>query len=241
MNPLCLLCVFCFWLFVSISKPAEARLISGLGGLVVYDTDLDVTWLGNMRLAATNTFGLPTGSPSNTHSVDVISSGGYMNWYTAQAWVDGMNAENYLGIDNWRLPISIQPDASCSSQSSFGSAGTNCIHSEMGHLFYLELGGEPSTSIFTTGNPAELEKFEYFSSGGYWTGTDIVETAPFVGAYDFYFTDGGQGGTTKNAIRFSTAVADGNPAGLVVPVPATLWLLGSGLFALAGIARRKAT
>ena len=208
MNSLRLLCAFCPWLFVIISTSAEARLVSGLEGRVVYDTDLDVTWLGNMRLAATNTFGLPTGSPSNTHSVDVISSGGYMNWYTAQAWVDGMNAENYLGIDNWRLPISIQPDASCSSQSSFGSAGTNCIHSEMGHLFYVELGGAPSTSIFATGDPSQLEKFENFASGGYWTGTDIVETAPFVGVYDFYFTDGGQGGTTKNAFSRPLKIAN---------------------------------
>lgn len=40
---------------------ANAALVAALGGQVVNDTDLNITWLANANLAATNTFGLATG------------------------------------------------------------------------------------------------------------------------------------------------------------------------------------
>ncbi|NNC55152.1 MAG: hypothetical protein HKO07_05475 [Pseudomonadales bacterium] len=68
----------------------------------VYDDVLDITWLANANIAASNQFGLTSG----------ISMGGpfigSMNWSTAEAFVSAMNAQNggdgYLGVNTWRRP-----------------------------------------------------------------------------------------------------------------------------------------
>ena len=138
---------------------AHAALQSRLNGQVVYDTDLNVTWLANANLAATNTFGVS--------GILKGSKAGLMSWTTAQKWIAAMNAANYLGYNNWELPTTLQPDASCGTQSSlrgvecliFGhfrlqpdascartSFGVSCTGSMMGHLFYTELGGGVGSS-----------------------------------------------------------------------------------------------
>ncbi len=122
---------------------AHAALTSALGGQVVNDTDLNITWLANANLAASNTFG-----------VSGINAAGWMSWDTAQSWIGAMNAANYLGFNDWRLPTTLQPDASCSYQASGYVGNYNCTGSEMGHLFYNELGGTAGSSILTSSDPA---------------------------------------------------------------------------------------
>ncbi|MEI7869240.1 MAG: DUF1566 domain-containing protein [Candidatus Methylumidiphilus sp.] len=56
---------------------AEASLISRLGGLAVYDTDRNITWLAN------------------------ANANGQMTWATANSWAAGLNIGGYTG---WRLP-----------------------------------------------------------------------------------------------------------------------------------------
>jgi hypothetical protein len=51
-------------------------------------------------------------------------SGQTMTWDDATDWVGNLD---YHGYDDWRLPVS---DTSCS--------GSDCINSEIGHLFYTE-------------------------------------------------------------------------------------------------------
>ncbi|NND38083.1 MAG: hypothetical protein HKO06_00655, partial [Pseudomonadales bacterium] len=68
----------------------------------VYDDVLDITWLRDANIAASNQFGLSSG----------ISLGGpfigSMSWHTAGEFVGAMNAVNdgagYLGVNTWRVP-----------------------------------------------------------------------------------------------------------------------------------------
>jgi hypothetical protein len=185
---------------------ANAALVAALSGQVINDTDLNITWLANADLAATNTFG-----------VSGIAQGGYMDWNTAQSWIGAMNTANYLGYNDWRQPIS---DGTCS--------GFNCTGSEIGHLFYNELGGVAGSSVNTS-------PFYNVRGTNYWSGTVY---APFTGyAWDFNLANGFQGNNYKSDVMYVFAVRPGQVA--AVPVPAAAWLLGSGLLGLMGLARRK--
>lgn len=191
------------------SGTVQAALESRLGGQAIYDTDLNVTWLADANLAATNTFGAPSINPN-----------GSMDWYTAQIWIGGMNAANYLGYHDWRLPTS----GTC-------PGGYNCTSSEMGHLFYNELGGmlgSPNLALFQNAQ----------HNGPYWS--DSVGNSNFaqdVFAWGFNLFRGGyQDSFLKSSVLVALAVRSGDvPA---VPVPAAAWLFGSGLIGLTGIARK---
>jgi len=87
---------------------ANAALIASVDGLTVYDTDLNITWLSNANLAATNTFGLSYGVNYGTYSnsdTTVINSDGTMTAAGAIKWITALNAANYLGYNDWRLPM----------------------------------------------------------------------------------------------------------------------------------------
>jgi hypothetical protein len=79
---------------------AHAALESRLGGQAVYDTDLNITWLADSNLAASNTFG-----------VSGINADGSMTWDTAQTWIGAMNAANYLRVQ--QLETSYYADSRC--------------------------------------------------------------------------------------------------------------------------------
>ena len=59
-----------------------------------YDNVLNITWLANTNLAISNAFG-----------VAGIHVNGTMSWNTAQSWIAAVNAANYLGNSDWRLPF----------------------------------------------------------------------------------------------------------------------------------------
>ena len=120
-------------MILTLSTASWATLIDRGGGLI-YDDVLDITWLQDANLAATNTFG-----------VSGINADGTMSWNTAQAWIAAMNAANYLGFSDWRLPTT--PDAG--GPFVFGwdgvqpynyNYGYNMTTSEMGYMFYVNLG-----------------------------------------------------------------------------------------------------
>lgn len=89
------------------------------GGGMIYDTDLNITWLQDANYAKTSGY----------------DANGTMTWYEAMTWASNLI---YGGYDNWRLPTS---DSNCSF--------LNCNGSEMGHLFYDEFGGTAWSSILT--------------------------------------------------------------------------------------------
>jgi hypothetical protein len=153
-----LLGAVCAAVFIVIALPSHAALVSRLAGQAIYDTDLDITWLANTNFAADEL--------SDTRVAEIISAtgsidghtladadfekdvagvySGRMTWLGATAWVDQLD---FGGIIDWRLPDTLQPDTSCDLQGAPGSRGFNCTGSELGHLFYNELGGTAGQSI----------------------------------------------------------------------------------------------
>lgn len=206
------------------SSNAGASLISRLGGEAVYDTAHDITWLANANLSKTNHFG-----------VSPIISEGYMSWDTANNWIAAMNAADYLGYSDWRLPRSLQPDSNCTWNISGKSYGPNCTGSEMGHLFYDELSGVENNTIQATHN----EYFDLFQGirNIYWTGTESVGN-PDVYAWQFNFADGFQDHRFKSQYRYVWAVRDGDVI-TPLPLPPSIWLMIASLTGLFVTSRRR--
>ena len=184
------------------SGAASAALVNRGGGLI-YDSDLNITWLADANYARTSGY----------------DADGLMTWSAAMIWAGNLS---YGGYTDWRLPTS----DTCS--------GFNCTGSEMGHLFYNELGGTAGYSILSSTDP-DRALFMNVQSYSYRSGT--VYAPDTTSAWAFRFDAGNQGATRKTINYYAWAVRDGDVA--AVPVPAAVWLFGSGLLGLIGVARRK--
>ncbi len=108
-------------LFVSIYtlgliSTANAALIAR-GSDMVYDTDLDITWLADANFAKTSGF----------------DADGQMTWADANAWAADLTVG---GGTDWRLPRALNTDGTGPCR------GFNCTGSEIGHLFYTELDSD---------------------------------------------------------------------------------------------------
>jgi len=147
---------------IGLAPTAEAALMSRLGGLAVYDTDRNITWLKDANYAQTSGY----------------DADGGMNWTAANTWAASLNIGGYTG---WRLPTTLQPDATCSASltdSTYGvqNYGTGCTGSELGNLFYNGLGGVANQSITTTHN-ANYDLFTNIQSSVYWSGTEYAPSS----------------------------------------------------------------
>lgn len=200
-----------------------------------YDTVLDITWLADANLAASNTFGV-TG----------IVPGGYMTWAKAVEWIAAMNTANYLGVNTWRLPTVTDTGA---SGCNFAYTGTDCgwnvdlSTGEMAHLYYSTLGNlgyyttsgigpQPGWGLSNTGPFSNLQPYVY------WSGTTYAPNPS--NAWDFGFYSGAQNNYDKSFSSYgfyAWAVSPGD-VGAAVPVPAAAWMFGSALGVLGWIRRR---
>lgn len=215
----------------------QAALLSRAGGQAYYDTVLNITWLANANLAASNTFGV-TG----------ITVNGTMSWAKANEWIAAMNTANYLGYNDWRLPAVIDTGTpGCSS----GYTGTDCGYnvdlstSEMAHLYYSTLGnvGYYDTLGNQTGGACYIAPNFCLTSTGpfsnlqpdrYWSGT-VYALAPGSNVWLFYFRIGSQLAFLQDVASFyAWAVRPGD----IVAVPAAVWLFGSAM-GVFGIVRRR--
>ena len=179
----------CF-LPLAFGTSVNAALLDRGNGLI-YDDDRDITWLQNANLA-----------------------GQTFTWQEAVDWADALV---FGGLDDWRLPTTLQPDSSCSEQNlnGFGvSGGIGCTGSEMGHL-------RNSEGI----NPAAPGLFiNIQTTQPYWSETEFNAN----GAWRFGFPQGLQNLEAKNIKHAAWAVRDGDVA--PVPAPSAVLLMGTGLF-----------
>ena len=203
----------------------EARYLDGsTTANAYYDTALNITWLADADLAATQTFGVS--------GIDESPSvAGRMNDATAKQWIAAMNKADYLGQNDWALPsttplngTSFQVSSSNNGTTDFGynlsapgtpNAGTGV--SQLAYLYYNDLGNiaaytpsgaSNSLSSFNSG-PFTNIKFTY---GMYWSGATVVYAGKTYGV-GFYMYGGNEGLFDPTSVDYYT----GNYAWAVLP------------------------
>lgn len=184
-----------------------------------YDTSLNITWLADANYAGTG-----------------------MVWATANSWAAGLNIN---GITGWRLPtVTDSGDDGC----NFGYSGTDCGYNvdtstgEMASMFYDTLG---NTAYYNTSGSgpqsgwglSNTGPFSNLPSSLYWSATGYAPDTTF--GWIFNFNLGNQNGSNETYGVYAWAVHSGDVGAAVVPVPAALWLLGSGLLGLVGLGSQR--
>lgn len=151
-----------------ISGAAQAALVDRGGGLI-YDTDLNVTWLRDAYYAQTSGY----------------DADGLMTWSEATIWAANLSyfdTERNVTYDDWRLPITTDIGT---SGCNFAYSGTDCGYnvdpasSEMAHLFFTELG---NLSGYTTSGT--------FRGGSSEVDWGLVNTGPFIDFPSYYYWSG---------------------------------------------------
>ena len=219
----------------SVSNIANAALIERLGGLAYYDDVADLTWLADANAA---------GTP--------------MDWVTANVWATGLSVG---GVTGWRLPVTNPIDGTTANDANHSYIGTEdwgynvsapstlyagSTASEMAYLFFNTLGNlgtcDPALSTSSCvyqqgGGLTNTGPFSNVQSGAnaYWSATEHA-LAPLL-AWDFYMNGGNQSFADKTDNYYAWAVHSGDVS--AVPVPAAVWLFGSGLIGLVSLAKRK--
>ena len=219
-----LFCMLAMLVVFALVTPAHAFLINRgtdtLGNRLIYDDDLDITWY------------------------DFTNAGN--SWQNQVNWALGLSVTfGSTTYDDWRLPSTVD------GPFVFGwdgttTAGYNITNSEMGHLFYTELGNlgyyaidgtnpQPGWGLTNTGD------FQNLSASDYWSGTGYAADTSM--AWDFRFGNGDQALNGKaNLNRYALAVRSGDVAAVeAVPEPTTIALLGIGLAVMTvyGAKRRR--
>ena len=224
---------------------AQATLTSETvnGQNLVYDSGNNTTWTQDANLLGTwegayqstsytnivtaiiNASGgvvhdTPNGFDNGTYTLTAadFGSGGLVDWWAGQAFVNYLDTQHYAGSSHWALPTTPDNDA---------SADYNQTSSQLGELFYSELGG-------TAGSSIPSGPFSNVQSYAYWSGTEYAAYPTY--AWRLGTGDGVQDVRYKDAQWYAWAVSPGNVA--AVPVPGAVWLFGTGLLGLLGLKRR---
>ena len=197
-----------------------------------YDTDLNITWLADANYAQT-----------------LGDADGLVSWIGAIYEAPNLNINNITG---WRLPTAGgTPQIGC---VDFGYTGTACGYnvdtstSEMAHMFYITLGNkayydtsgvwpQEGWGLTNTGPFTNLQSNLYWSGDGESFGCGIFS---FCGAaWGFSFYGGRQDYYDVNEQFYVWYVHSGDVGAAVVSLPTAVWLFGSGLLGLVGIARNQ--
>lgn len=232
---------------------AQATLINkGLGIItsggsgscnLIYDSDLNITWLDytNPRDGWENQL-------SWAKQLSVSFNGTELQGWRLPATVDGVYKYDYVGPDqqgNYKYTI-----------------GYNLANSEMGHLYYTELGNK---AYYATDGSSPQQGWGLISTGcfdnlkalredcnpaWYWAETEYAAENYLAWAFSFYDGRLGRGG--KDGLVYGIAVRpgdieipmlDSDTKVISNPVPAPVLLLGTGLAGLLGkrIRQRKSS
>lgn len=222
---------------------ANASLQLRLGGQAFYDTELDVTWIANANLAATQSFG-----------VAGVMDDGSMSWSTAQSWIAAMNTANYLGGSDWRLP-GVSPISGGFFNYTFSYSGSTdkgynisvpgspfagSHGSELAFLFYNSLANLGARDLNGASLGCESASNVCLQNTGpfinlvpdvYWTGAAYLPVA--TNTWYFDMGTGYQDATWEGITYHVLAVRAGDVA--AVPEASTFGMMLAGL-ALTGLA-----
>ena len=216
------------------AAPAEATLTTigtanysldaGLDYNLIYDEDLGLIWLDYSN--ALNT------------------------WQNQRDWAAGLNAGGVLtyninpGLNvtwgaDWRLPTVVPQNYNVGYDGTTGFGYNITTGSEMGHLFYTELGNKGYYATDGTGPQSgwglvNTSPFTNLQPNFYWSGTEYAPNPNL--AWGFYFNYGNQDADVKNDNLYALAVRPGDVA--AVPEPGTMLLLGSGMAGLVAFRKR---
>lgn len=220
---------------LAMTSAAQAALVDRGGGLI-YDTDLDVTWLKDANYAKTSGY----------------DADGLMTWSDAVTWAANLSyydSVRDVTYDDWRLPTTTDTGT---PGCNWAYSGTDCGYnvdpaSEMAHLYFVELG---NLSYYTTtgaiggayaggANPSStldnVGPFINFQSYNYWSGTEYAQDPTY--AWVFYTGYGYQYGLGKTYSFYVLAVRPGDVA--AVPEAQTYALMLAGLGLVGWRARRR--
>jgi hypothetical protein len=214
---------------------AQAVLLNRGGGMI-YDTELNITWLQDWNYARTSGY---TGVG--------VNADGTMTWIAGKQWADNLV---YGGFSDWRLPTMVDTgEPGC--DYSFG--GTECgynvltkvgntVFSEMAHLYYETLGNK---ALYDTNGVLNQSgwglvntgPFTNMKSSFYWSG---LEYATFAGwAWFFNNTSGEQLPVPQSSDMYVVAVRPGDVTA-AVPEPQPLVMLLMGAAAVLVAVKRRA-
>lgn len=183
------------------------------------------------------------------------------NWAKQMTWASGLGNEissynidpkyNITWNDNdpWRLPTTLDgPFDFNNNYDGTGYGGFNITYSELGHLFYTELGNKGYLRVDGTAVPVSEQgiknsgDFHNFGDAAYWSSTksSVYTDSAWLFGMDNGFENIGQfnpgGNDNVSGIALRTAqVSTTSP----VPEPATMLLFGISLAGLAGVRWRK--
>jgi hypothetical protein len=191
---------------------ASSALIDRGNGLI-YDNDLDVTWLQDANYIKTSGYTGPSNIPQGEAGSQVNGDGG-LSWESALLWA---NTLVFGGYSEWRLP---------NTNECFRGLNPNatCTGSELIHLYDVEGISSANPGLFIN-----------LQASRYWTDREFVRPNSFY----MGMVNGQQDITYQLDRIFAIAAHDGDIAMSAVPIPATIWLFGFALLGLMGAARRK--
>lgn len=229
----------CAGLLVAASGTAQAALFNRGGGLI-YDDVLNITLLQNANVNGLMTWSQATTWAANLSYYDSVRNVTYTDWRLPTTGpVNGNNFNYGFGYDG-----SADLGFNVSEQ---GTAYAGSTGSELAHLYYNSLNDkgycDPATSTASSCAGPQVGwglintgPFTNLQPDYYWSDTEYAPNT--ANAWYFSFYDGGQYNYDKTYSMYAMAVRPGDVA--AVPVPASVWLLSSGLLGLIGMARRKA-
>jgi len=213
-NTLTVITIFSVQVYADLNLLGQGTSVHGTYNLI-YDTDLDITWY------------------------DYASAGD--TWVNQVAWAETLSVTfGSNAYTNWRLPTTVDGIWERGYDGTT-TGGYNITSSEMGHLFYAELGniGSYDTSANPTGcsessipscltNPGDFQNLELGNYTGFWSGTEYSDVPS--NAWLFGFSNGAQTIFSVDSGKHAIAVHPGMLVVVPEPVSSILFLIGGATF-----------